>query len=197
MDNKALKNIFLSASIPQKERDRKYYDSCDIVAIRDSIIALTTKVISRYRLIWGGHPSITPLISYVTKKTNIPQTHVILYQSKYFKDKFPQENSIFSNAIIFTNDKGNLEESKKELRNEMLSPTNNFVAGVFIGGMEGVEDEYGIFKKNHPNAICLPIATTGAAAKIIYDNDKTYDKRLECDYAYSSLFQDLLIDKIK
>lgn len=192
-----LKNIFLSASIPLEERNRKYYDSCDIVAIRDAVIALTMKVLPHYKLIWGGHPSITPLIEYITKKVKIPQTNVELYQSMHFKNKFPIENRTFSNSLKFTNDKGNIKQSIAELRSQMLSPKNNFVAGVFIGGMEGVEEEYDIFKKNHPNAICLPIASTGAAAKIIYEREQVYNKRLNCDYAYSSLFQDLLIDKTK
>ena len=197
MDNETLRNIFLSASIPLKERDKKYYESCDIIAIRDSVIALTTIVLFHYKLMWGGHPSITALIAYVANKMSIPQTHVVLYQSKYFKNEFPQENQIFSNCTILTSDKGNKNESILELRNNMLSPEKKFIAGIFIGGMEGVEEEYAIFKKNHPNAICLPIATTGAAAKIIYENEKDHDKRLNFDYAYSSLFQDLLIDKIK
>ena len=38
MAKEQLKNIFLSASIPLKERDPKYFDSADIIAIRDSVI---------------------------------------------------------------------------------------------------------------------------------------------------------------
>lgn len=57
-----MKNIFLSASIPLPERDEKYIGTADIIAIRDAVIALTTVVLPHHRLIWGGHPSITPLI---------------------------------------------------------------------------------------------------------------------------------------
>ena len=62
MAKEQLKNIFLSASIPLKERDPKYFNSADIIAIRDSVIALATVVLPNHRLIWGGHPSITPII---------------------------------------------------------------------------------------------------------------------------------------
>src|SRR5690606_35061305 len=63
-----MKSIFLSASIPLPERDAKYYDTADIVAIRDAVIALTTVVLPHHRIVWGGHPSITPLIYYVMEK---------------------------------------------------------------------------------------------------------------------------------
>ncbi len=42
MATKELKNIFLSASIPFKERHEKYYNTADIIAIRDSVIALAS-----------------------------------------------------------------------------------------------------------------------------------------------------------
>ena len=51
MATKELKNIFLSASIPLPERDAKYFESADIVAIRDAIIALTTVVLPKHRII--------------------------------------------------------------------------------------------------------------------------------------------------
>ena len=53
-----LRKIFLSASIPDPERDRIYYDTADIVAIRDAVRALATVIIPHSKLIWGGHPSM-------------------------------------------------------------------------------------------------------------------------------------------
>ncbi len=41
----------------------------------------------------------------------------------------------------------------------------NLLLEFFIGGMEGVEEEYKMFIRKHPHAIILPIASTGAAAK--------------------------------
>ena len=61
MAEEQLRNIFLSASIPLPERDPKYIDSADIIAIRDAVTALIDVVIPEYRLIWGGHPSITQI----------------------------------------------------------------------------------------------------------------------------------------
>ncbi len=48
-----IKNIFLSASIPLPERDLKYIETADIIAIRDAVIALTTVVLPKHRIIWG------------------------------------------------------------------------------------------------------------------------------------------------
>jgi hypothetical protein len=85
MASKQLKNIFLSASVPLPERNPKYYDTADIIAIRDAVIALATVVLPEYRIIWGGHPSITPLIYYVMQKLNVNiQDYVSLYQSLFF-----------------------------------------------------------------------------------------------------------------
>ena len=40
-----IKNIFLSASIPVEERDRKYIETADVIAIRDSVIALASVIL--------------------------------------------------------------------------------------------------------------------------------------------------------
>jgi hypothetical protein len=198
MAKEQLKNIFLSASIPLKERDPKYFDSADIIAIRDSVIALATVVLPNHRLIWGGHPSITPIIYYVMERLGLKvQDHVLLYQSKFFEKFFPEDNNKFENVIL-TENTGEVESSKLLMRKRMFSE-NHFVSGIFIGGMEGIEDEFKLFREFHPKALILPISSTGAASQIVYNNYLSSDlknQRLVNDYAYMSLFQDLLLDKI-
>ena len=194
---KKTKNIFLSASIPLPERDEKYIGTADIIAIRDAVIALTTVVLPHHRLIWGGHPSITPLIYYVMERLNLNiQEHITLYQSIFFEETFPKDNNNFK-TIVFTDIIDNdIEKSLLHMRNRMLDESE-FSAGIFIGGMKGVEEEFDMFVEKYPNALVLPIASTGAAAKMIYDK-KLSDKneRLLKDYAYMSLFQEILIKKI-
>ncbi|MFD2918107.1 hypothetical protein ACFS6H_00220 [Terrimonas rubra] len=219
-----MKNIFLSASIPIPDRDKKYYDTADIIAIRDAVIALTTILLPHHRLIWGGHPSITPLIYYVIERTIINklertdwdirlseeeceivkselkskvQNHVTLYQSLYFKEIFPEDNNKFEN-IVFTPSTGDKLDSIRLMRQNMLSE-NQFSAAVFIGGMDGIEAEFNMFREQQPDALLLPIASTGAATRIVYNNllqEKYQDERLVKDYGYMSLFQKLLIEKI-
>lgn len=220
-----IKNIFLSASIPLAERDASFFKTADVIAIRDAIIALTTVLLPKHRIIWGGHPSITPLINYVMewmaesqlkknedfkglsiekKKEQLEkhlklemQQHVKLYQSLYFKDKFPPDNERFKN-IEFTDNTGDIPSSIQHMRERMFRE-NDFFAAVFIGGMDGIIVEYDMFRKQHPKALLVPIASTGAASKIVYDNyleDKFKNERLEKDYGYMSLFQKFLMDKI-
>jgi len=196
MVKKDLNKIFVSASIPLPERDKKYFDTSDIVAIRDAVRALATVVIPKAHLIWGGHPSITPLIRFVMDRMNVDlKQHVSLYQSLFFEDKFPEDNFAFEN-IILTPKMKSKEESLILMRKSLIE-NNDFKVGVFIGGMEGVVDEFEMFIKTHRKALVLPIASTGAAAKVLFDEIKpTPDIRLLNDYAYMALFRDFLVDYI-
>jgi hypothetical protein len=187
-----LNKVFLSASIPYPDRDKKFYDTADIVSIRDAVRALATVVIPRAHLVWGGHPSITPLIRFVMDRMNTDlKKHITIYQSLFFEDKFPEDNFAFEN-IVLTEKLNTRDESLELMRNKLIKE-NDFKVGIFIGGMEGIDDEFVMFKEYHPNALILPIASTGAAAKILYDSQPDiFDVRLMSDYAYMALFRDLL-----
>lgn len=191
-----LNKVFLSASIPYPDRDKKFYDTADIVSIRDAVRALATVVIPKAHLVWGGHPSITPLIRFVMDRMNVDlKKHITLYQSLFFEDKFPPDNFAFEN-IVLTERRNNRDESLELMRSKLINE-NDFKVGIFIGGMEGINDEYVMFRESHPNALILPIASTGAAANILYENrPQGFDIRLKNDYAYMALFRDLLNDYI-
>lgn len=188
-------NIFLSASIPNKAKDKdpKYAATADVIAIRDAVLALTSVLLTnKFRLIWGGHPSITRLVTQVLrhygKEAN---NYVTLYQSRYFEQFFPLENEEVAHIVI-TDHKGNREDSLFEMRKRMLND-NEFAAAFFIGGMDGVEDEYELFRKFHPETKCFPIASTGAAAEILYEKYKSEcDPQLKSELTYTSLVKDLL-----
>lgn len=189
-----LNKVFLSASIPYPDRDKKFYDTADIVSIRDAVRALATVVIPKAHLVWGGHPSITPLIRFVMDRMNADlKKHITLYQSLFFEDKFPPDNFDFENIVL--TEKRNTRDESLELMRSKLINENDFKIGIFIGGMEGINDEYLMFKKRHPNALVLPIASTGAAAKILFENQpNNFEIRLQNDYAYMALFRDLLVE---
>lgn len=197
--NNEIKNIFLSASIPLPERDPQYIETADIIAIRDAVVSLATTVLPHHRIVWGGHPSITPLIYYVMQKLEINiQDHVTVYQSRLFEKYFPEDNNRFNNVVLTDNVENDREKSLSLMREKMLS-NFKFSAAVFIGGMEGIEIEYKLFKRKHPEALLLPIASTGAAAKVVYDNffpEEMKNQRFLKDYGYMALFQKYLIDKI-
>jgi hypothetical protein len=195
MAKRELKNIFLSASIPLPDRDPIYFESSDVIAIRDAVIALCTTVLPNHRLIWGGHPSITPLVNVVLQKLNMNvQDHVTLYQSRFFERFYPEDNNKFENVIQTPSLQD--KDSSLQLMRELMLGGYQFAAGVFIGGMKGVKDEYNMFKQFHPNALIIPLASTGAAAKILHQDEINPNERFLNDYAFSSIFQEFLIDKI-
>ena len=186
-------NVFLSASIPNPLRDAKYIDTADVIAIRDSVLALTSVLLlNNYRLVWGGHPSITRLIAQVLQHYGEDANeHVTLYQSRFFENKFPLENESVAHIII-TDDLGDRDISLKEMRDRMIAD-NEYDAAFFIGGMEGVEDEFNLFRKYHPDTRVFPIASTGAAANFLYEkNMEICDSRLKTELTYTSLIKELL-----
>lgn len=202
MENK-LKHIFLSASIPSPERDAKYYETADMIGIRDAVRALAATILPHARLVWGGHPSITPLIREVLERVGISPCeigrHVTLYQSAFFEGMFPIDNECVEHIILtqvrFSQGVKDRKASLAEMREQMLAPVHNYVAGIFIGGMEGVEAEYELFKEYHADALLLPMASTGGAALEIY-NRNSFDIRLKNDFDYRTLFSELLKDRL-
>ena len=191
-----LNSVFLSASVPLEERDPIYFHTADVVAIRDAVRALASVVAPRATLVWGGHPSINPLIKYVMERLDANvQDHVKLFLSNFFQKYFPPEIASFGD-ITYVPENVDRESSLHEMRVRMIG-SRPFKAGIFIGGMEGVEVEYEYFRQRHPTAKVFPIASTGAAAKIIYQRMETRpDVRLETDYAYLALFEALLQDLV-
>lgn len=190
---KQLKQVFLSASIPLVERNPLYYETADVIAIRDCVNSLAKIVLPNFRLVWGGHPSITPLINSVLESIDVNiKEHVHLYQSDYFRQMFPVENEAFSESLIVTDNIGSRDESLSLMREKMIV-NNDFVAGIFVGGMEGVIDEFELFTQSNPEAMVLPMASTGAAALEIYKGGD-FDDSLKDDYAYIALFYRLFKD---
>lgn len=195
--------IFLSASMPTKDRDHQFFDTADFIVIRDAVVALVNAIIPNYRLVWGGHPAITPIIHDIFKKRGFDYNeYVTIYQSNYFVGKMPKENQLFDNVILTeairnnANEKENRSDSLAIMRKRMLTD-NPIYAGVFIGGMEGVLDEYELLMEySNGKAETYPIVSTGAAALILYkelvDKETNCNSRLLTDYCYASLFDDLL-----
>jgi len=192
MVGKNLNKIFLSASIPLEDRDKIFYVTADVIAIRDSVRALATVVVPNAILVWGGHPAITPLIRFVLEQMHVDlKRHVMLYQSEFFKAHFPPENFDFEDIILVPAEE-NRDKSLIKMRHTMIAE-NDFKAGIFIGGMEGVFEEYKIFKKYHPDAMTLPIGSTGAAARLLFDEIKPKpSSELISNFAYMNLFQETL-----
>lgn len=184
-------SVFLSASIPLLERNEIFWNTADNLAIRDAVKAIVSEIIYHEGLlVFGGHPAITPLVSYMFKEMNLsPRNHVRLYQSKFFQSDFPPENDEFP-TVILTENLGDRERSLLEMRRRMLSDIDLSCA-VFIGGMDGIFDEYELVSKLKPNLSKYPIASTGAAAELAYTKYGHDMPELINELTYSTLFRHL------
>jgi hypothetical protein len=153
--------IFLSASVPIRA---PFSSDSRPQAIQAAINALAQVVLGRKKLVWGGHPAITPLLWSAAQSVGVEYAIAVeLFQSRLYEDDFPHENKNFSNVTYVDAIDGDKDKSLLAMRQTMLKSAD-FDAAVFIGGMEGIADEYELFARQCPNAICIPIAQTGGAA---------------------------------
>lgn len=184
--------IFLSASVPDPRVDSAYYETADVTAIREAVRALATYILPKTTLIWGGHPAITPMIRIVADNIGASvQERVIMYQTLFFETSFPKDNDAFAH-IELTPKYETEDESLTVMRQRMLSE-HEYKAGIFIGGMRGVEEEFDMFKKLQPHSPVFPVFSTGGAAQIIYNQyNEKLPEELKDDYSYFSLFRSLL-----
>ncbi|MGZ4956165.1 MAG: SLOG domain-containing protein [Methylobacter sp.] len=182
-----MKAIFMSASVPIEGRG-EYYKTANPFLIQCAVRELVKAVIQHHKIVWGGHPSITPMIWSICEDLNVDYSeNVILYQSRHFEDRFPEENERFGN-VIFTDDvQGDQNASLLLMRETMLS-REDLDAAVFIGGMNGVEDEYELFQRFHPNAIVLPVVAPGGAALLLAEKLGFYETAGLRDIDFASLF---------
>jgi hypothetical protein len=185
--------IFLSASVPLPNRNRKFFETADVFLIREAIRALVEVVLPKGRITFGGHPAITPLMSLYAKTANLGSERITVYQSAYFLGQYPRENDEFADVRYIDAVPNDLDRSIERMRIEMLT-SRKFDAAVLIGGMEGVRDEARLFRKYNPKGQVLPVPATGAAAAIEYA-EGNYPDHLENEISFASLFRRSLLPK--
>lgn len=134
--------------------------------IQSAIDALATVALGRRTLVWGGHPAITPMLWESAKNLGVQYaTAVQLFQSRFFQEEdFPEQNKHFRNVTYVDAVEQDREKSLLAMRAAMLT-SQPFDAAVFLGGMEGVFDEFKLFTTLNPRAKCLPVAVTGGATR--------------------------------
>ena len=118
---------------------------------------------------------------------------VIMYQSRFFERAFPDDNQFFERVVLTDSVPGDRQSSLDSMRKIMLD--QRFHSAVFIGGMEGVEEEYVMFRHMHPRTPAFPIASTGAAAGKLYEADHQLAERhpeLAAEVSYLTLMRSLL-----
>ena len=165
-----MRKVFLSASVPK--------GATDVEDIRAAVAALVDVVVKRpeWRLVWGGHPTVTPMLAEALERHGLRMSdRVTVYLSEEFRDVMAPE-SVDLGVRVMTERLGSREESLHRLRERMIGE-NVLAAAVFVGGMAGVEQEYELVRQMQPEAKCLPMASTGGAAKAIFERGG-FDARL-------------------
>jgi hypothetical protein len=179
--------IFLSASVPMIGRG-SYHETADPFLIQCAVRELVIAVINTQQIIWGGHPAITPMIWSICEDLGIDYAKsVVLYQSLFFEDRFPDENKLFGNVVFVDAVQNDREASLLRMREAMLS-RSDLTAAVFIGGMEGVEAEFDLFVRFHPAAKTVCVAAPGGAARQLAERIGVSQKSASFSVDFARLF---------
>ena len=187
---KATPSIFLSASVPIEGRLGS--EDYDPFLIREAVSALIEVILGRYHLVWGGQPAITPMIWEAAKRYDVSYPDVVtLYQSAYFKNNYPKENIKFGNFVETEAVPGDRSASLEIMRRHMLT-RHNFVGAVFIGGMEGIAEEYALFREKNPNAFTLPIPSPGGYSRHLFEQSPWLRPELATAVDFTFWFYELL-----
>lgn len=174
------KFIFLSASLPSADRHQKYYINTNPLNITNAVVSFIESILKRNgNLIFGGHPTISPLVLTVVKNfisipnTKIDSIRVYIYQSELFKDKISKyTNELLDlgiGKIIWTENLNDERDKSLYLMRVQMFKEYFISAGVFIGGMEGIEEEFNLFKEFYPKNPIYLIGSSGGATKILFE----------------------------
>ena len=191
--------ILLSASYPSTDRDPRYLQNTDVREISNATLALINAVFSAGgRLVFGGHPTITPLALQQAglffdppfidppsaQHPHEPQPQatpdappqVIIYQSRVFAQVIPAAAKTIAASPYgkmvttdFQPGGGPAAERANGLLRMRAAMLNDQppLAAVFIGGMEGVEDEYQLCAELQPGTRRYLIGAPGGAARLL------------------------------
>lgn len=186
--------VFLSASVPNAN-DKNY----DFLKIHEIVVILTSEIIRRGgTLVFGGHPTITPIIQNIIEITRVNRQKigcddypdVRLYQSKYYEGEYPLEVKLFPQNLIretaveeIPNDDGEKSKTKNAslelMRNRMIHEDGiKYTSAIFLGGKykdkpedSGVWREYQMFKEFHQTACRILIEGTGEIPKLLKEKE--------------------------
>lgn len=180
--------VFLSASVPDPKRAPNFAKTADAVAITAAVGALVYVTLGRRRLVWGGHPAITPMIWVVAESLKVDYgSWVKLYQSNFFSNEFPEDNDRFQNITYTNGVDADREKSLRHMRERMFKE-HQFDSAVFIGGMGGIIEEFDLFTAIQPKARVIPVLSTGGATIDLEKKLPSLPSDLRNDLDYVALF---------
>jgi hypothetical protein len=196
--------IFLSASIPNPSRWDGNFDALEIT---DAVVSLARVFLTAgWRIVSAAHPTIAPLLLYVAAE--LPATadrRVSIYQSSLFEDVLPTATRRFEadgiGTIIWTpaadGDRptpGEWDASLEIMRRKMLTEAAP-AAAAFIGGMQGIPDEFDLFAEIRPGRPRYPIGRPGgAAAALAEESASPLRQQLTDGVVYPAIWQAVLME---
>ncbi len=185
--------ILLSASVPSDKRNERFTKIKNAqIQIEEAVIGLSRNIFQAGgKIIFGGHPSISPLVAMVATEYEINkeienirrnergEKRITIFQSKAYEAVIPKETtSLFDlgySDIIWTDVKGGEEFNPKIQKTAQCHKSLDFMrremmkgkidALVCIGGMEGVELEFALFRELHPTKPIFILKSTGGASE--------------------------------
>lgn len=203
-------SLLLSASIPVHrdpalfepadrqrvaEVNRLYVASASPERIRAATIAVTRVALLRgLRLVFGAHPTISPLVLQVAEDVDAVDDSILVFQSDAYRDQLPGSTLQFANWSRGTRSHGQLVLTTRQhdastvpaaqptpsgprllrydpfpislrFMRDRMTTVPGLVGAVFIGGMPGVEDEASRFAQRHPQLRRYAFDSTGGAAQ--------------------------------
>ncbi len=199
--------IFLSGSVPSPKRAEKYRrDAGAQIRIEEAVISLARTVFANQgQLVFGGHPSISPLIAMIGEEYIEEDIHtlegdaynekengyppILMYQSRLYAHTLPPETLQMLHQgqafIRWTNAMGGETwQSGKTGLDYPLSlgemrgqmvSESRLDAMICVGGMEGVEKEYAAYRKANRTGPVFAFKTSGGATAIIAQEYRHHD----------------------
>lgn len=192
---------FLSASVPDPCAPH-FVAPSDAIAVSAAVKALLYVILGRRKLVWGGHPAITPMVWSVASSMGVDYSAwVALYQTNHFKDRFPADNERFNNVTFTPEVTGEDTEDVSQTRamsllhmRQRMFDDHEFSTAIFIGGMMGVVEEFDMLRETNQEVNCVPIISTGGVTKLLAERTRLSGElvaRLERDVDYIPMFYDI------
>jgi hypothetical protein len=179
--------LFLSASVPYRRKagtdqqmlaNPRYVAMSQPERIRVAVRELTHSALMRgIRLVFGAHPDISPLVLEAARKLPVVPGSILIFQSAVFEQIIPKstldladwsKGVLFITPVINAGAPDSRERSLAEMRALMLK-TPGLCGAVFVGGMDGTEEEADLFEVMHGNLPRYAIASTGSAALFLFE----------------------------
>ena len=203
--------VFLSASMPSAAEDRKLADR----TLGSFIVSVTQAVVQLGgTLVFGGHPSITPLVHEAVDEIVTDTTGTVeLHQARVWRDSVDLPPHV-REGFLFDDDhvrwhgqaQNDFPTNIGTLRDGMI--TDDLHAGVFVGGKTagwfgeaegkppGIVDEYQRFRRDCPTGQTYVLHLAGGAAATLPRGDRRLDRYLatagDPDVAVALIVADLL-----